>query len=138
MYSKTTLIGNLGRDPELRYTPNGNAVCNFSVATNDRFNDKTEWHRIVVWGKIAEACNQHLSKGRRVCVEGKLQYRKWEDREGVTRQATEIVANQVIFLSGGANTAKQNNQTEMHFVPELEVSEDAPNALNVSDDDTPF
>lgn len=105
--NKAILVGNLGRDPELRYTPSGQAVANFSLATNESYNDKsgerverTEWHRIVAWGKTAELCSQYLSKGRPVYIEGRLQTREWEDKEGVKRQTTEVVANTVQFLGG--------------------------------------
>lgn len=105
--NKAILIGNLGRDPELRYTQNGQAVTSFSLATNENWTDKsgerterTEWHRIVAWGKTAELCAQYLSKGRTVYIEGRLQTRDWEDKEGVKRQTTEIVANTVQFLGG--------------------------------------
>jgi single-strand DNA-binding protein len=131
MYNKTTLIGNLGANPELRTTPNGKSVCNFTVATNDRFSDKPEWHRIVVWGKVAEACAQHLAKGRTVCVEGKIQYRKWEDREGQTRYTTEIVASNVTFLPGGPRTSGQEASNSVSNDAEsveqhVSVGEDAP------------
>jgi single-strand DNA-binding protein len=103
--NKVILIGNLGRDPELRYTQGGQAVANFSLATTDRWNDKdgqtqerTEWHRIVVWARQAELCAQYLSKGRSVYVEGRIQTREWEDKEGQKRQTTEIVAQSVRFL----------------------------------------
>jgi single-strand DNA-binding protein len=103
--NKVILIGNLGRDPELRYTQEGQGVANFTLATNERWRDKsgnnqerTEWHRIVVWGKQAENCAQYLQKGRRVYVEGRLQTRDWEDRDGNKRQTTEIVAQTVQFL----------------------------------------
>lgn len=105
--NKAILIGNLGRDPELRYTQSGQAVTNFSLATSENWTDKngertekTEWHRIVAWGKTAELCAQYLSKGRTVYIEGRLQTRDWEDKEGVKRQTTEIVANTVQFLGG--------------------------------------
>ncbi len=105
--NKVILVGNLGRDPELRYTQNGQAVANFSVATTDRWNSKegqreerTEWHRIVAWGKTAELCAQYLSKGRSVYIEGRIQSREWEDREGQKRNTTEIVAQTVQFLGG--------------------------------------
>ena len=105
--NKVILVGNLGRDPELRYTQSGQAVANFSVATTDRWNSKegqreerTEWHRIVAWGKTAELCAQYLSKGRSVYIEGRIQSREWEDREGQKRNTTEIVAQTVQFLGG--------------------------------------
>jgi single-strand DNA-binding protein len=105
--NKVILIGNLGRDPELRYTQGGQAVANFSVATTEKYSsrdgtpqERTEWHRIVVWGKQAENCAQYLSKGRTVYVEGRLQTREWEDREGNKRNTTEINAQRVQFLGG--------------------------------------
>jgi len=105
--NKVILVGNLGRDPELRYIQSGQAVANFTLATNDRWRDKegnnqerTEWHRIVVWGKSAENCAQYLQKGRSVYVEGRLQTREWEDKEGNKRQTTEVVAQAVQFLGG--------------------------------------
>jgi len=94
------LIGNLGADPELRYTQNGTPVANFRMATNEfRKGQKyTEWHRIVVWGKTAETCAQHLGKGRLIQVEGRIQTRGWTDRDGNQRYTTEIVGHSVLFL----------------------------------------
>lgn len=110
--NKVIIIGNLGQDPEVRYTASGNPVANFSVATSEQWNDKngqrqerTEWHRIVAWGKLAELCGEYLSKGRQCYVEGKLQTRNWEDRDGHKRYTTEIVANQVTFLGGGGGSS---------------------------------
>ena len=112
--NKVLLIGNLGKDPEVRYTPGGQAVANFTIATNDAWTDKqgqkqerTEWHRIVVWGKTAENCGEYLSKGRQVYVEGRLQTREWNNKEGVKQYTTEVVANQVLFLAGGERGAGQ-------------------------------
>ena len=106
--NKVMLIGNLGKDPEVRYTPGGQAVANFTIATNESWNDKagqkqerTEWHRIVAWGKTAELCGEYLTKGRQVYIEGKIQTREWNNKEGVKQYTTEIVANQVLFLAGG-------------------------------------
>jgi len=109
--NKVILVGNLGRDPEVRYTPSGQAVANFTVATNEAWTDKagqkqerTEWHRVVVWGKSAENCGEYLSKGRQVFVEGRLQTREWTNKEGAKQYTTEIVANPVggvVFLAGG-------------------------------------
>ncbi|MEM9175643.1 MAG: single-stranded DNA-binding protein [Myxococcota bacterium] len=103
--NKAILVGNLGRDPELRHTPNGQAVVNFTLATSESWTDKsgerqerTEWHRIVVWGRQAEMCNQYLSKGRTVYVEGRIQTREWEDKDGNKRYTTEINANNVNFI----------------------------------------
>jgi single-strand DNA-binding protein len=104
--NKCILIGNLGRDPELRYTQGGQAVANFSIATTERFSTKdgdrqerTEWHNIVTWGRTAENCAQYLSKGSSCYVEGRLQTREWEDKEGNKRRTTEVVAQFVQFLN---------------------------------------
>ncbi len=113
--NKAILIGNLGRDPELRYTQSGQAVVNFSIATSENWTDKngerqerTEWHRIVVWGKTGENCARFLSKGRTVYVEGRIQTREWEDREGQKRTTTEINAQTVTFLgSAGAGRSSE-------------------------------
>ena len=109
--NKVMLIGNLGKDPEVRYTQGGQAVANFNIATNESWTDKagakqerTEWHRIVVWGKAAELCGEYLSKGRQVYIEGKLQTREWTNKEGQKQYSTEVVANPVggvVFLAGG-------------------------------------
>jgi single-strand DNA-binding protein len=103
--NKVILIGNLGRDPEVRYTQSGAAVANFTLATNEVWTDKggerqerTEWHRIVVWGKQAEIVREHLAKGKQVFVEGSLQTRQWDDRDGNKRTTTEIRAARVLML----------------------------------------
>jgi single-strand DNA-binding protein len=103
--NKVILIGRLGQDPELRYTGNGTAVCNMRLATDDSYNDsdgnlveRTEWHRVVAWSRLAEICNEYLEKGSQVYVEGRLQTRQWEDRDGNTRYTTEVVARNVQFL----------------------------------------
>lgn len=103
--NKVILIGNLGSDPELRYTPSGAAVANFRIATSERWNDKdgkpqerTEWHRIVAWRKLAEIAGEYLKKGKQVYVEGKLQTRSWEDQDGVKRYTTEIIADKIQML----------------------------------------
>ncbi len=117
--NKVILVGNLGRDPEVRYMPNGDAVCNFSIATTDNWKDKsgvrqekTEWHNIVMYRRLAEIAGEYLKKGRPVYIEGSLQTRKWE-KDGVTRYSTEIIANQMQMLgsrgdSGG--TSYEGNQ----------------------------
>lgn len=117
--NKVILVGNLGVDPELRTTPSGSSVCEFRIATNESWNDKsgqrqerTEWHRIVVWGKRAEICNKYLSKGRQVYLEGRLRTRSWEDKEGNKRYTTEIIANDVQFLGGGGGGGSRGGSDE--------------------------
>lgn len=129
--NKVILIGRLGQDPDLRYTTESEAVCNFSVATSEKWkdkdgtqNEKTEWHHIVVWGKLAELCNQYLSKGRQVMVEGRLQTRSWDDKEGNKKFKTEIVSNNVQFLSN------DKSETTKEYKPD--ASED------FATDDIPF
>jgi single-strand DNA-binding protein len=110
--NKAILLGNLGRDPELRHTQGGKAVATLRIATNDVWTDgagerqeRTEWHTVVVWGRQAENCNQYLKKGRSVYIEGRLQTRKWQDKEGKDRYSTEIVADRVQFIGGGQGGA---------------------------------
>lgn len=124
--NKVIVVGRLGQDPEVRYTQGGQAVCNFSVATSESWNDKegqrqekTEWHRIVVWGKIAEICSQYLGKGRQVYVEGRLQTRQWDDKDGNKRYTTEIVANTVQFLDK-ANDQAGASAGAGHSAPQME------------------
>lgn len=110
--NKVLLIGNLGRDPEVRYLPSGNPVANFSIATSENYTDRngakqerTDWHNIVVYGKQAELCGQYLKKGRQVFVEGRIAYRNYEAKDGSgKRYVTEIVAQRVQFLGGRAST----------------------------------
>ena len=111
--NKVILVGRLGQNPEVRYTPSGAAVANFSIATSESWMDKggqkqerTEWHRIVVWGKLAELCNQYLSKGRQVYVEGRLQTREWQDKTGQTKYTTEVQAQTVQFLGSGQQASQ--------------------------------
>ena len=103
--NQATVLGNLTRDPELRYTPSGSAVCSFGVATNRSWTtaegekqEKTEFHNVVVWNKLAEICGQYLTKGQKVYVQGRLQTRTWEGKDGVRRSRTEIVADQLVML----------------------------------------
>jgi len=113
--NRAIVVGNLGKDPEVRYTQGGQPVANFTVATNEKWTDKTsgqlqertEWHRIVVWGKLAEICGEYLKKGRQAFIEGRLQTREWTDKEGKKQYSTEIVANNVQFIGArpdGAGT----------------------------------
>ena len=106
--NKVILVGHLGADPDMRYTPSGQGVCELRLATSESWNDKngqrqerTEWHRIVVWGKRAEVCSKYLAKGRQVFVEGRIQTRTYDDKDGNKRYITEIIANDVQFLGGG-------------------------------------
>ena len=105
--NKVLLIGNLGKDPEVRYTSSGKAVATFTLATSQQWKDqggtdqeRTEWHRIVAWGRLGEVCGEYLSKGRQVYIEGRIQSREWEDQEGNKRTTVEIVANDMIMLGG--------------------------------------
>lgn len=127
--NKVILIGNLGKDPELRYTPNGTAVGNFNIATNEIWTDRngekqtrTEWHRIVTWGKLAETCGEFLSKGKQVYVEGSIQTRTWDDKEGNKRTTTEIRAQRVVMLGR----------------PDERAMEEAIPEEKVEDSDVPF
>ncbi|MEJ7714061.1 MAG: single-stranded DNA-binding protein [Pyrinomonadaceae bacterium] len=108
-FNKVIVVGNLGRDPELRYTPQGTAVCNFTMATNERRKDKsgeqqdiTTWFKITVWGKQAETVSKYLTKGRNVYVEGRLHVEEWTDKEGKTRHTLEVNASDVHFIDSGA------------------------------------
>jgi single-strand DNA-binding protein len=137
MVNKVILVGRLGRDPELRYTQGGQAVANFTVATNESWNNKegerqerTEWHRIVAWGKQAEFCSNYLSKGRQVFVEGRIQTREWEDQKGEKRRTTEIVAQTIQGLG-----PRPDGSTGGEPVPR---DEDAPPQSAPPEDDIPF
>lgn len=118
--NKVVLLGRLGSDPEVRFTPGGQSVCNFRIATSESWNDKngqrqerTEWTGIVVWGKLAELCGQYLKKGAQAYVEGKLQTREWE-KDGVKRYTTEVIAREVVFLGGkqGGGSRGPTQETE--------------------------
>lgn len=146
--NKVILIGNLGADPELRETNNGTAVANFRMATSRRFTqngerrEQTEWHRIVVWGKLAEHCKKYLTKGRQAYVEGYLQTRQWVDRDGKTRYTTEVVAREITFLGGGrrleGDVSNSANEVPSAEVADPTVSQEAQQLGLTSDDDVPF
>jgi single-strand DNA-binding protein len=113
--NRVMIIGNLGRDPELRYTTRGNAVCNFTVAVNrpgrtdengQRSEDETEWFSVVAWDKLAETCNQFLGKGRKVYIEGRLQTRSWEGQDGQQRSRVEVVAQNMVMLDSKGSTGE--------------------------------
>ncbi len=147
--NKVILIGNLGKDPELKYTPSGTAVVKFSLATNERFKDKagewqdrTEWHNVVAWQRLAEIANEYLKKGRTVYIEGRLQTRSWEDQ--ATKQKkymTEIVANDLVLLGGreaGAGGGESSSRSGgVHHDMDQRVPEESGTAP-ISDDDIPF
>src|SRR5258708_19178417 len=111
--NKVILVGNLGRDAELRYTPGGAPVATLNLATTEVWNDKTsgqkqektEWHRIVLWGKSAESLSEYLTKGKQIYVEGRLQTRKWQDKDGHDKYTTEIRGDRIVLLSGGGGGA---------------------------------
>jgi len=137
--NKVMLIGNLGRDPEIRYLPSGKPVANFSMATTEVWTNKdgkkeerTEWHRIVAFGKLAEICSEHLSKGRQVYVEGRMQTRDWEDKNGQKRTTTEIIALRMVMLGakGGAPHEAAASEEEVTYEP-IDNSKG-------SDEDIPF
>ena len=120
MVNKAIIIGNLGADPEIRYTQSGSQVATFNVATTERWKgqdgqaqEQTEWHRIVVWGKLAEICGQYLHKGSKVYIEGRLQTRKWTDQGGIERYTTEIVAREMKMLDG-----KKDGQQQQQWDPQ--------------------
>lgn len=134
--NKAILIGALGRDPEVRYLPNGDAVANLSIATNSSWKDKstrerkqeTEWHRLTAYGKIAEIIGEYCKKGKSIYVEGRLKTRKWQDKEGVERYTTEIVVDQMQLL-GGRDDGEQAEPRQTKVVPK---------PLADMDDDIPF
>jgi len=151
--NRATIIGNLTRDPELRYTPNGQAVASFAVATNRSWVDNTgekkdavEYHEVVTWGKLAEICGQILSKGRKAYIEGRLQTRSWEGQDGVKRQKTEIVAENVLVLDRPKEWANNPagapvNNTGMGSAPvdiAPPVAQDVADSGEISLDDIPF
>lgn len=113
MLNKVILIGRLGRDPEVRYMPNGEAVCNFSVATSEKYTDKngqrqeaTEWHNVTMYRKLAEIAGKYLTKGSQVYLEGKIQSRKYQGKDGIERTAYEIIANEMKMLGGGSDSGQ--------------------------------
>lgn len=138
--NKAILIGNLGKDPEIRYTPSGMAVANFSLATTENWTkdgqreSRTEWHRIVAFGRLAEICGEYLSKGKQIYVEGKIQTREWEDKDGNKRYTTEIVANQMQMLGArDINDAPRSSAT-----PPTKSDIPEPPYPDTQDDDIPF
>src|SRR5215468_9547618 len=144
--NKVILVGRLGRDPELKYTASGTPFCRFSMATDEGWMDKnsgertekTEWHSIVVWEKLAEICNQYLTKGQLVYIEGSLQTREWDDQEGNKRRTTEIRARDMVMLGGGGENAGAGAQRRAASAsPEGMAGGNggAPGASTITDDD---
>ena len=142
MINKVILVGRLGRDPELRHTPSGTAVANFSLATDERWTSngetqsRTEWHNIVVWSKLAEICNQYLTKGRLIFIEGRLQTRDWKDKDGNKRRTTEIVASDMKMLGGRREDAPVGETVAAETGSSSESSNDM--EVGIADDDIPF
>ena len=140
--NKVILVGNLGRDAELRYTPGGAAVSTLNLATTEVFKDRegqkkedTQWHRVILWGKTAETLQDYLTKGKQIYVEGKLQTRKWKDKEGNDRYTTEVRGDRVVLLSGpgrgeGGGTGADRSDSAPHG--------EAPATVELTDDDIPF
>ena len=149
-FNKIIVVGNLGRDPELRYTPQGTAVCDFSIATNEKKRDKagemqdvTTWFRITSWNKLAENASKYLAKGRPVYVEGRLRVEEWTDRDGKTRFNLEVNATDIQFLGGGNNentSGGSSSNNEYSQANEFEAGDSAAagNTVAPSDDDIPF
>jgi len=138
MVNKVILIGRLGRDPEMRFTGGGTPVCNFSLATDESYTDKagqrqkrTEWHNIVAWAKLAEQCSKLLGKGKLAYVEGRLQTREWDDRDGNKRRTTEVVINRMRILTPRGEPALEMEAGAGPAPPEDTVSE-------ITDEDVPF
>ena len=140
--NKVIIVGNLGQDPEIKYTAGGAAVTTLSIATSDSWKDKdsgmdqerTEWHRVVLWRRLAEIAGEYLKKGSKVYIEGQLQTRKWE-QEGQTRYTTEIIARDMQFLDsrGSSNSSSTQNSSEMNDQSAADVPDSA-----IDDDDIPF
>jgi len=144
--NKVIIVGNIGRDPETRYLPSGDAITNISVATSDRYKDKatgemketTEWHRITFFGKLAEFSAQYLKKGSQVYVEGKLRTRKYTDQAGVEKYATDIIADSMQMLGGKMNDSSGAMPASSAPRERAEPSKTASSSLGEMDDDIPF
>ena len=146
--NKVILVGNLGQDPEVRYMPNGNAVANISVATSETWKDKntgdnqerTEWHRVVLFRRLGEIAGEYLKKGSKVYIEGKLQTRKWQDQNGQDRYTTEIVADQMQMLDsrGGGAPMESSSFDQSSQSSNAPAAAPASGAASFEDDDIPF
>jgi single-strand DNA-binding protein len=144
--NKVILVGNLGADPDMRYTPSGAGVCELRIATSDSWTDKngqrqerTEWHRVIVWGKRAEVCAKYLAKGRQVYVEGRIQTRNYDDKDGNKRYITEVIANDVQFLGGKDGGGARRDHSDSPPPPEPDFYGSPGGGPGGSpDDDIPF
>ena len=146
--NKVIIVGNLGKDPETRFMPDGKAVCNFSVATTDKWTDKatnekkeaTEWHRVSSFGRLAEICGEYLKKGSQVYVEGKLRTRKWQDKEGQDRYTTEIIADamQMLGSRSGMGGGEPREMRESPAAGESRPANKPAGQFQDMDDDIPF
>lgn len=141
--NKVILVGNLGRDAELRYTPGGAAVATLNLATTEVWNDKggqrqekTEWHRVVLWGKQAESLQEYLTKGKQIYVEGRLQTRQWDDKDGNKRYTTEIKADRITLLGGGGGAGRGASMDRGGTA--MSHGADEPPMEPITDDDIPF
>ena len=144
--NKVILIGNLGRDPEVRYMPNGEAVCNFSIATSETWNDRqsgqrqerTEWHNITMYRRLAEIAGQYLKKGSQVYIEGRIQSRKYTGKDGIERTAYEIIGSEMKMLGGGNDGGQQNAQHTPPAPPSRQAPAAPAQPVDDIDDDLPF
>lgn len=146
--NKVIVVGNLGKDPETRFLPDGKAVCNFSVATTDKWTDKatnekkeaTEWHRISSFGRLAEICGEYLKKGSQVYIEGKLRTRKWQDKEGQDRYSTDIIADvmQMLGSRSGMGGGEPRETREPSAAGESTPAKKTAGQFQDMDDDIPF
>src|SRR5436189_5520298 len=141
--NKVILVGNLGRDAQLRYTPAGAAVATLNMATTEVWNDKagqsqekTEWHRVVLWGKTAESLNEYLTKGKQIYVEGRLQTRQWDDKDGNKRYTTEVKADRITLLGGGGGGGGRSMDRSSSQAPG--AGADEPPMDPITDDEIPF
>lgn len=150
MVNRVILVGHLGGDPEMRYTSSGTPVTNFSLATNERWNnqdgerqERTEWHKIVTWSKLAEISNQYLTKGQLVFIEGRIQTREWDDKDGNKRRTTEIVASDMRMMTPRSSDGPRQQEQEQKQEP-VGVAAEGGNAgedkmdAGVTEDDIPF
>ena len=145
--NKVILVGNLGGEPEVRFTPGGSAVANITIATSSSWRDKqsgemqerTEWHRVAFFNRLAEIVGEYLHKGSKIYVEGSLRTRKWQDKSGNDRYTTEIIANEMQMLDsrgqGGSSNNSFNNNSNQQSTPDMSA---APMATTIEDDDIPF